>query len=149
MKDITLKYNGGEIALPLSEIWTVSQDGENVKINRNFSSLSTIVIPGRAQDIFDQLAAAYGGVTRRWRVYGENGDSQRESLSPSAWYNFSEPGEIRLIQVLNSDVTGTNEYTEVVVTRNTIDLCDEEMEGQITDGIFENCRVGKVIEIEE
>lgn len=52
-----------------------------------------------------------------------------------------------MIEVLNSDITGTNDYTEIAITCNTTDLCNAEMEGQICDGIFENCRVGKVVEV--
>lgn len=86
--------------------------------------------------------------TMAWRVYGENGHRQRESFYPSYRYDFSnEVDGVRIIEVENSDKTGTNEYSIVRITRNTVAECKAEMSGQITDGIFENSRVGRVIEI--
>lgn len=83
-------------------------------------------------------------VTRTWRVYGWDGHRQRESFTPSYRYEF---GADRIIEVLNSDKTGTNDYSEVTITRNTANECLAELEGQISDGIFENSRVGKVEEV--
>lgn len=87
--------------------------------------------------------------TRAWKVYGAEGHRQRESFNSSQLYDFStsERGNIRLIIVHNSDITGTNEYTIVKITRNTAEECYDELIGQISDGIFENSRVGKVEEI--
>lgn len=150
-KDITIKYPGGETTIPAFKTTSISQDGDNIRIQildvEPAKGTHDLVVPGKAQDIFDQISDAFGGVTRHFRVYGEDGHRQKESFNSSVWYNFSTPEKIRLIQVLNSDITGTNEYTELVVQCNTIDLCDEEMEGQVCDGIFENCRVGKVVEL--
>lgn len=87
-------------------------------------------------------------VTRVWKVFGTEGHRQRESFCPSYKNDFSnERDGIRIIEVENSDKTGTNEYTIVRITRETADLCAEELEGQISDGIFENSRVGEVVEI--
>lgn len=88
--------------------------------------------------------------TRVWKVYGAEGHRQRESFNSSQLYDFStsESGNIRLIRVYNSDMTGTNEYTIVSITRNTPEECFDELIGQISDGIFENCRVGKFEEVE-
>ena len=86
-------------------------------------------------------------VTRSWKVYGIPGHRQRESFNSSYTYDFSEEGDVRIIEVENSDKTGTNEYTVVKVTRNTAEECEAELSGQITDGIFENSRVGEVLEI--
>lgn len=87
-------------------------------------------------------------VTRVWKVYGANGHRQSESFNKSYTYNFTDEYDgTRIIEVQNSDITGTNEYSIVKITRDTAKLCDEEMEGQITDGIFENCRVGKIVEV--
>lgn len=55
----------------------------------------------------------------------------------------------RIIKVENADVTGTNEYTVVTITRDTAELCAKELDGQITDGIFENSSIGNVVEIKE
>lgn len=86
-------------------------------------------------------------VTKIFKVYGMEGHRQRESFSPSYKYDFSSPAEgIRIIEVINSDKTGTNEYSIVKITRNTIKECEEEFEGQLVDGIFENSNCGKVVD---
>ena len=87
-------------------------------------------------------------VTRAWRVYGAEGHRQRESFSPSYQYDFSTKGKnARIIEVLNSDRTGTNDYSVLKITRNTKQECYEELKGQLSDGIFENSRTGIVEEI--
>lgn len=90
--------------------------------------------------------------TLTWEVYGYEGHRQRESFNKSYEYDFScKQDGIRNIAVSNSDVTGTNEYSIVRITRNTYFECINEFEAQLWDGIFENSRVGKRImtEIEE
>ena len=90
------------------------------------------------------------GVTRRWKVYGFDGHRQRESFNQSQSYDFSdEITGIRKIEVQNSDVTGTNDYTLVVITRNAAEECWDELMGQLSDGIFENSRTGYVEEVWE
>lgn len=90
------------------------------------------------------------GVTRAWKVYGADGHRQRESFGESYKYDFSTDEDgIRIIEVENSDKTGTNLYTIVRITRNTWGECEDEFKGQITDGIFENSRVGRIEEIKE
>ena len=86
-------------------------------------------------------------VTRTWKVYGSQGHRQRESFFESYVYDFSEGDHIRIIEVENSDRTGTNEYSIVRITRNTAKECENELWGQVSDGIFENSRTGKVEEI--
>lgn len=86
-------------------------------------------------------------VTMAWKIYGVEGHRQRESFCKSYKYDFSEGENTRIIEVQNSDITGTNEYSIVIITRNSYDECEDELDGQLTDGIFENSRVGKVIEI--
>lgn len=89
-------------------------------------------------------------VTRKWKVYGREGHRQRESFNKSYEYVFSGGSDgTRIIKVENSDVTGTNEYTVVTITRDTAELCAKELDGQITDGIFENSSTGNVVEIKE
>jgi hypothetical protein len=82
--------------------------------------------------------------TIAWKVYGEDGHRQRESFFPSEYYDFSENGETRIIETINADRTGTNEYSIVKITCDSVEECWEEFEGQLTDGIFENSRHGKV-----
>lgn len=82
--------------------------------------------------------------TKKWKVYGADGHRQRESFNESKEYDFSNEHETRIISIENADKTGTNDYTIITITCDTEKACDEEMEGQITDGLFENCRVGLV-----
>ena len=86
-------------------------------------------------------------VTKTYRVYGQDGHRMKESFSESCEYDFSKDGNVRIIKVRNSDITGTNEYSEIEITRNTPEECEEELNGQLSDGIFENCRVGYVKEV--
>ena len=90
-------------------------------------------------------------VTRTWKVYGMDGHRQRLSFEPSARYDFTNgaysDGGTRIIEVFNSDRTGTNEYTIVQITRPTAQLCEDELSGQLSDGLFENVRFGKVEEM--
>ena len=85
--------------------------------------------------------------TRAWKVYGAEGHRRRESFFESCLEDFSNDNDVRIIEVLNSDKTGTNEYSIVKITRNTSDECLTELDGQLYDGIFENSIVGKVEEI--
>lgn len=86
-------------------------------------------------------------VTRAWKVYGIEGHRQRESFFESYKYDFSEGSKTRIIEVKNADITGTNEYSIVRITRNTSEECYDEFLGQLSDGIFENSRVGHFEEI--
>lgn len=86
-------------------------------------------------------------VTRAWKVYGMGGHRQRESFNESYAYDWTEGESIRKIEVENSDKTGTNEYSIIRITRNTAEECERELDGQISDGIFENSRVGEIVEI--
>lgn len=87
-------------------------------------------------------------ITRVWKVYGAEGHRQRESFYPSYKHNFSnEKDGVGIIVLLNSDVTGTNDYSIVIITRETAEQCLEEFDGQISDGIFENSRTGRIEEI--
>lgn len=87
--------------------------------------------------------------TRAWRVYGEAGHRQRESFSRSERYDWSQNGRTRIVEVINADRTGSNDYTIIRITRDTAEECEQEMEGQLSDGIFENTRYGKIEEINE
>ena len=86
-------------------------------------------------------------VTKTYKVYGAEGHRQKESFNESYKYDFSEGDDIRIIEVENSDKTGTNDYSIVKITRNNAIECDAEFWGQLTDGIFENSEVGKFEEI--
>lgn len=86
--------------------------------------------------------------TRSWKVYGLEGHRQRESFCDSYINDFSnEKDGVRIIEVLNHDKTGTHEYSIIRITRNTEEECESDFWGQLSDGVFENSRVGKVVEI--
>lgn len=87
-------------------------------------------------------------VTRQWKVYGKNGHRQKVSFEPSVVYDWSKNGDVRIVELMNSDKTGTNEYCVVRITRNSSDECADEFVGQLCDGIFENARYGKVEELD-
>lgn len=79
-------------------------------------------------------------------VYGANGHRQKINFEKSFVWDFSnEYFGARILNVRCSDVTGTNAYVIVGVTRDTCEECLEEMEGQLSDGLFENCRTGTVL----
>ena len=88
-------------------------------------------------------------VTRTWKVNGVLGHRQRESFNKSYKWDFFEGDNVRIIEVDNSDKTGTNDYSIVRITRNTAEECETELNGQLTDGIFENSKVGFIEEINE
>lgn len=83
---------------------------------------------------------------RFWKVYGEDGHRQRESFRASDSFTTLNGNKV---EVWNSDKTGTNEYTIVKISAVTKERCQEELDAQIYDGIFENSEVGKVVEINE
>ena len=94
-------------------------------------------------------------VTRAWLVYGPDGEKQHEALRKSAFYDFSAPTydsypelDPRILEVFNSDLTGTSTYAGIRITRRTADECENEFWGQLNDGIFENFSFGKLEEID-
>lgn len=86
-------------------------------------------------------------VTRSWKVYGTEGHRQRESFGQSLRFDFSKGDDIKIIEVDNSDKTGTNDFSIIRISRNTAEECDETLMSQIADGVFENSRVGVIEEI--
>lgn len=82
--------------------------------------------------------------TKKYRVFGANGHRQRVSFGTSFKDDFSTTDTVRIIEVLNNDITGTNDYTIVIITRDIEQECDREMRGQLSDGIFENSRTGNI-----
>lgn len=85
--------------------------------------------------------------TKSYRVYGEPGHRQKMSFENSFVCDFSDQDNIRRIAVLNYDVTGIDAYSIVIITRNTEIECDSEINAQVDDGLFENCRTGKIEKI--
>lgn len=75
-------------------------------------------------------------------VYGETGHRQRESFYPS--YRFIQQDRKVAIDVQNSDKTGTNDYTILVIYGYSDKDIEDALQGQLSDGIFENSRVGHI-----
>lgn len=122
--------------------FSTAEDGEEI------TEAESKEIDSITEEIFN-LAHNHPTFTKAWKVYGAEGHRQRESFAPSASYNFSKFDDVRIVVVKNSDVTGTNEYSIVEITRNTEAECDAEFEGQLSDGIFENSKTGKIEVIEQ
>ena len=89
-----------------------------------------------------------GGVTRMWKVYGAEGHRQRESFCDSWAHDWSgERYGVKIVECLNSDKTGTNDYSIMKITRNTAQECEDSFYGQLYDGAFENSRTGLIVEL--
>lgn len=85
--------------------------------------------------------------TRIWKIYGVEGRRQRASFGKSFVWDFSKNKDVRILEMECSDKTGTNDYVILKITRNTSEDCERELWGQISDGIFENSRVGIIEEV--
>lgn len=78
-----------------------------------------------------------------WRVYGAEGHRQRQSFGKSE--NFTTWDGVKII-VLREDYTGTNDYVLFGVVLDVPDKerAEQNLYAQISDGVFENSRVGEV-----
>lgn len=95
-----------------------------------------------------------------FRVYGESfydgtgrWHRQKESFEPSRTWNFTRadgedhrPCNVK-IEIRNSDITGTNDFTELCIEAETAYAAYSELCGQLSDGLFENTGTGKITEI--
>lgn len=88
-------------------------------------------------------------VTKAWKVYGMDGHRQAQSFGASEHLDFKSGPYARkiLIAIEREDVTGTNDYVIIRVTGEDAESCVSEFNRQLDDGIFENCRYGKIEEI--
>lgn len=86
--------------------------------------------------------------TMAWQVFGMEGHRQRASFGDSYRLHGFGGDRFAAIDLLAEDTTGTNDYAIIVVTADNRDRCVAEFFGQLSDGIFENCRTGKVEEID-
>ena len=84
--------------------------------------------------------------TRTWKIWGQDGHRQRESFAPS--WNFETTSGAK-VSVFNADATGTHAYSIVRITTPTAEQCETELLGQLSDGVFENSRTGKVEELRD
>ena len=86
--------------------------------------------------------------TKSWKVYGSDGHRQKISFGKSIHWDFSNKEDgIRIIEVDCEDRTNTNEYVIVRITREKEKDCESEFLAQVSDGIFENARIGKIEKI--
>ena len=83
-------------------------------------------------------------IGRAWKVYGSFDHRQKASFSKSFEVKTARKNYLK---VFNADVTGTNDYTIIYIIGENATECENELIGQISDGIFENCRTGRVEEI--
>lgn len=79
-----------------------------------------------------------------YKVTGLGNHRQRESFFPS--YKFVDFEGIKT-SVLNSDVTGTNDYSILILEADTKEKIEKALDGQLYEGIFENSNFGEAIEI--
>lgn len=86
--------------------------------------------------------------TKTYRIYGLEGHRVKESFNASYIRDWSADDDIRIISVACADLTGTNDYVDLTITRNTVEECQRELEGQLSDGIFENQRTGRTFEVQ-
>lgn len=77
----------------------------------------------------------------RFRIYGKTGHRQKASFGDSIYIEWSDG---MAIEFRCSDVTGTNKFVDMLIFCDSLAACIKEAQGQILDGFFENCRVGKV-----
>ena len=78
-----------------------------------------------------------------FRVFGKDGQKQRASFGDS--FEFGVFGGSAHIKCLCEDYTLTNEFVDVIITSDSFKRCANELNAQISDGIFENCAVGKIL----
>lgn len=69
------------------------------------------------------------------------------SFTPSKRYNWTKDGNVRIVELLNSDIAGTNNFSIIRITRNTAEECERELEGRLSGGPFENVRTGEAVEV--
>lgn len=78
-----------------------------------------------------------------FRVFGKDGHRQRASFGES--FEYGRFGGVAYIECLCEDRTLTNEFVDVIVTADSFELCANELNVQLSDGIFEDCAVGKIL----
>lgn len=83
---------------------------------------------------------------KMYKVHGAAGHRQRESFSPS--YKVTTFSNVT-ISVINSDVTGTNKYSVMKLEGDNEAQLEDEFEGQLSDGVFENSAYGITEEIKD
>ena len=77
-----------------------------------------------------------------FRVFGKDGHRQRASFGKS--FEFDTFGDTH-IECVCEDVTLTNKFVEVIITSDSFKRCADELNAQLSEGIFESCAVGKIL----
>lgn len=87
---------------------------------------------------------------KAFRVYGKEGHRFRGSFFESRILSLSGSPAV-IMNVINSDITGTNEYSVLKFTCMFDELPNEAFEHiaevQAYDGIFECCTIGDIVEV--
>lgn len=79
-----------------------------------------------------------------FRVTGMDGHRQRVSFRPSYVLRFVDSSCFTSIEVLCSDITGSNDFVDLIITSSSEFDCISILRAQLSDGIFENSRFGEV-----
>lgn len=116
---------------------TVEEFAEEVK-NASYRALKLVITEDG--EVWAQCGIA--PVSVNFKVYGLPKHSQRESFAPSERHDFSTSDNVRILETFNSDRTGTNDYNIIRITRETREECFAELEGQLSDGLYENSEWG-------
>lgn len=82
--------------------------------------------------------------TITYRIYGADGHRMKDSFGKSEVYDFSDEKNVRIVRVKREDVLKTNDYIEVSITSENALECYRELNGQLSDGLWENCRIGHI-----
>ena len=77
-----------------------------------------------------------------FRVFGKDGHRHRASFGDS--FEFGTLGGSAHSECVCEDRTLTNHFVDVKVTADSFKRCACELNSQLSDGIFENCAVGKI-----
>lgn len=79
---------------------------------------------------------------KTWKIKGKN-----IGTGESVKYDWTEGDNTRIVDVERADRTGDKNSVIVKITRNTAEECEAELNGQISDGLFENEKVEKILSI--
>lgn len=90
-----------------------------------------------------ELMRHYNHVVTIYDVYGADGHRQRASFGESTVFHTTSGSDI---VCLCEEDTHTNEYVRMIIYSPDKLIAKNELEMQLTDGVFENCRVGAVVE---
>lgn len=98
--------------------------------------------------------------TMSWKIYGrteiriEKGQvlhvphRQRQSFGASECFIYKREGSTVRLEILREDITGTNDFAILRITAPSADICARELDGQLSDGFFEDSRVSEVVQVD-